>query len=199
MEWHSSTKGSANQVPEKKIHHRVRIAMTKVDHFFEFINRTYFYQDVSYRTKFFKLDIGEIIEMPNVVRTVTWCAMISQYIQFCREEKFEPLSHTTLLKILEVRRASQRKSLQGFDNTAADGSAGFQKIEMIVDDLEKGGMNRQWCPEVKERLKSRKRHLKTNYRVHCNKEEALCPDHCRKFALSDEQDPTSRRNAPINT
>ena len=127
LEWHSSTKGSANQVPEKKIHHRVRIAMTKVDHFFEFINRTYFYQDVSYRTKFFKLDIGEIIEMPNVVRTVTWRTMISQYIQFCREEKFEPLSHTTLLKILEVRRASQRKSLQGFDNTAADGSDGFQK------------------------------------------------------------------------
>ena len=110
-----------------------------------------------------------------------------------------PLSHTTLLKILEVRRASQRKSLQGFDNTAADGSVGFQKIEMIVDDLEKGGMNRQWCPEVKERLKSAKLYLKTNYRVHCNKEEALCPDHCRKFALSDEQDPTSRRNAPINT
>ena len=154
---------------------------------------------MSYRTKFFKLDIGEIIEMPNVVRTVTWCAMISQYIQFCREEKFEPLSHTTLLKILEVRRASQRKSLQGFDNTAADGSAGFQKIEMIVDDLEKGGMNRQWCAEVKERLQSEKRYLKTNYRVHCNPEEALCPDHCRKFALSDEQDPTSRRNAPINT
>ena len=171
--------------------------MTKVDHFVEFINRPYFYQDVSYGTKFLKLDSGEIIEMPNVVRTVTRATMIRQYIQFCQEKRFEPLSRTTLLKILEVRRASQRKSLQGFDNTDADGSAGFQKIEMTVDDLQKGGMNRQWYPKVKERLKSRKRYLKTNYRVHCNKEEALCPDHCRKFALSDEQDPTPRRNAPI--
>ena len=186
-------------MPEEKIHHRVRIDMTKVDHFVEFINRPYFYQDVSYGTKFLKLDSGETIEMPNVVRTVTRSTMISQYIQFCQEEKFEPLSRTTLFKILEVRQASQRKSLQGLDNTAADGSAGFQKIEMIVDDLEKGGMNRQCCAEVKERLKSGKRYLKTNYRVHCNPEEALCPDHCRKFALSDEQDPTSRRNAPINT
>ena len=59
---------------------------------------------------------------------------------------------------------------------------------MIVGDLEKGQVNRQWCPEVKERLKSGKRYLKTNYRVHCNEEEALCPDHFRKFALSDEQD-----------
>lgn len=50
-------------------------------------------------------------------------------------------------------------------------------------------MNRQCCAEVKERLPSEKRYLKTNYRVHCNPEEALCPDHCRKFALSDEQDP----------
>ena len=176
-------------MPEEKIHHRVRIDMTKVDHFVEFINRPYFYQDVSYGTKFLKLDSGETIEMPNVVRTVTRSTMISQYIQFCQEEKFEPLSRTTLFKILEVRRASQRKSLQGLDNTDADGSAGFQKIEMIVDDLEKGGMNRQCCAEVKERLKSGKRYLKTNYRVHCNPEEALCPDHCRKFALSDEQDP----------
>ena len=139
-------------MPEEKIHHRFRIDITKVDHFVEFINRPYFYQDVSYGTKFLKLDSGETIEIQNVVRTVTRSTMISQYIQFCQEEKFEPLSRTTLFKILEVRQASQRKSLQGLDNTAADGSAGFQKIEMIVDDLEKGGMNRQCCAEVKERL-----------------------------------------------
>ena len=145
---------------EEKIHHRGRINVTHVDHSVEFINRPYFSQDVSYGTKFLNLNSGETIEIPNAVRTVKRSAMISQYIQFCQEEKFEPLSRTTLFKILEVRRASQRKSLQGLDNTAADGSAGFQKIEMIVDDLEKGGMNRQWCAEVKERLKSRKRYLK---------------------------------------
>ena len=69
--------------------------------------------------------------MPNVVRTVTRSTMISQYIQFCQEEKFEPLSRTTLFKILEVRRASQRKSLQGLDNTAADGSAVSRKLKWL--------------------------------------------------------------------
>ena len=177
---------------EEKIHHRSRINVTHVDHFVEFINRPYFSQGVSSEIKFLNLNSGETIEMPNAVRTVKRSAMISQYIQFCQEEKFEPLSRTTLFKILEVRQASQRKSLQGLDNAATDGSAGFQKIEMIVDDLEKGGMNRQWCAEVKERLKSRKRYLKTNYRVYRNTEEALCPDHCCKFALSDEQDPDFR-------
>lgn len=175
-------------VPEQKIHHRVRIDMSKVDHFIEFINRPYFYQDVSFGTKLLKLDSGETIEMPNVVRTVTRSTMISQYIQFCQEEKCEPLSRSTLFKILEVREASQRKSLQGLDNTAADGSAAFQTVERIVDDLEKGGLARQWCTEVKGKLKDAKRYLKTGYRVHCKPETATCPDHCRNFALSDEQD-----------
>ena len=98
-------------MPEEKIHHRVRIDMTKVDHFVEFINRPYFYQDVSYGTKFLKLDSGETIEMPNVVRTVTRSTMISQYIQFCQEEKFEPLSRTTLFKILDVVSKPHRVSL----------------------------------------------------------------------------------------
>ena len=78
-----------------------------------------------------------------MVRTVTRSTVISQYIQFFKEEKFKPLSRTTLFKILEVRQASQKKLIQDLDNTASDGSAGFQKNEMIVDDLEKGGMNRQ--------------------------------------------------------
>ena len=98
-----------DSVPEQKIHHRVRIDMSKVDHFIEFINRPYFYQDVSFGTKLLKLDSGETIEMPNVVRTVTRSTLISQYIQFCQEEKCESLSRSSLFKILEVREASQRK------------------------------------------------------------------------------------------
>ena len=139
------------QVTEEKIHHRGRINVTHVDHFVEFINRLYFSQDVTYGTKFLNLNSGETIEIPNAVRTVKRSAMISQYIQFCQEEKFEPPSRTTLFKILEAGQASQRKSFQGLDNTAADGSAGFQKIEIVVDDLEKGGL--EWIGNNALRLK----------------------------------------------
>ena len=51
-----------------------------------------FYQDVSYGTKFLKLDSGETIEMPNVVHTVTRSTMISLYIQFCRSRRSLNLS-----------------------------------------------------------------------------------------------------------
>ena len=66
--------------------------------------------------------------------------MISQDIQFCQEEKYELPRCSKLFKILEVREGSQRKSLQGLDNTASDSSAAFQTIERIVDDLEKAGL-----------------------------------------------------------
>ena len=87
--------------------------MSKVDHFVEFTNRPYFYQDFSYGSKILILESGDRIEMPNVVMTVTRFTMIEK-----------PLSRSTLFEILEVREASQLKSLQGLDNTVADGAAG---------------------------------------------------------------------------
>ena len=80
----------------------------------------------------------------------------------------------------------QRKSLQGLDNTAADGAAGFQTIEtLLVETLEKGGMEKQWCLRICQNLLDAKRYLKTDYRVHCQQHYSTCADHCRKFALSD--------------
>ena len=115
-------------IPEEKtLHHRVRLPMEKVDHFIDFINRPYFYQDVAYGTRILKLDTGEKLTMPNIVHTVTRSTMILQYQQYCDEEGFSPL---------EVREASQRKSLQGLDNIATEGAAGFESLEKIVDELQ---------------------------------------------------------------
>ena len=46
--------------------------------------------------------------MAIVVRTVTRSTMVKQYQSFCEEEGFNPLSRSTLFKILDVREASQR-------------------------------------------------------------------------------------------
>ena len=100
---------------------RVRLDMSKVSHFVEFTNRQYFYQYFSYGSKTLILDR---IEMPNVVMTVTRFTMIEQYIMYCKENCQEPLSRSALFEILEVREASQLKSLRGLDNTVADGAAG---------------------------------------------------------------------------
>ena len=72
------------------------------------------------------------------------------------------LSRSTLFKILEVREATQRKSLQGLYNTAADGAAGFQILETLVEILEKGGMEKQWFLDVRRKFRDAKRYLKTS-------------------------------------
>ena len=40
-------------------------------------------------------------------------------------------------RVLDVQEASQRKSLRGLDNTAADGADGFDVLLRIVDELER--------------------------------------------------------------
>ena len=105
--------------------------------------------------------------MPNVIRTVTRSTIISQYLMFCEEEQVVPLSRATLFRILEVREASQQRSLCGLDNTAAEGSAGFERISKIVDDLQQMGQEKSWAQETKKSLLDGKRYFKTGYRNHC--------------------------------
>ena len=55
---------------EKLPSHIVRIDLVKLDHFLSFVDQPYFYQDVAYGTRTRKLDCGERLVMPNVVRIV---------------------------------------------------------------------------------------------------------------------------------
>ena len=183
---HSSSTGSG--VPLTKIpQHRVRLDKGKLDHFMEFTSRPYFYQDVAFGSQKLKLKSGKEMVMPNIVRTVARCTIINQYLDFCKEENFTPLSHATMWRILEVQEASQMKSLKGLDNTAADGAEGFEALFEIVDQLEEAGADKRWSSQTQKRLKESKLYLKTTYRDHCQ-EESACLDHCRVFALSDAND-----------
>ena len=126
--------------------------------------------------------------MSNVVRTVTRSTMVAQYLEFCNEDEFEPLSRATLFRILGVREASQRKSLQGLDNTAADGSVAFKTMDEICQRLVQFGVEMKWSQSVTRRLQKAKQYLKTDYKVHCQERESPCAGHCRAFALSDRED-----------
>ena len=161
---------------EKSSSYRVRLDVTLVDHFIDFINRPYFYQDVAFGTQKLKLNNGQEVLIPNVIRTVTRSAMISQYLMFCEEEQVVPLSRATLFRILEVREASQQRSLCGLDNTAAEGSAGFERIFKIADDLQQMGQEKSWAQEMKKSIQDGKRYFKTGYPNHCQQDENTCPD-----------------------
>ena len=177
---HANNEGPGVPV-EKLIYHRVRLDAVKFSHFLDFINRPYFYQDVAYGACTIKISSGE-----NVIRTVTRSTMIAQYLELLQEESFEPLSQATLYRILEVREASQRKALKGLDNVAAEGTAAFETLEKVVEELQKAGASPEWIVNIRERLNQGKKYLKTDYKVHCKEDSSPCADHCRVLALSDE-------------
>ena len=91
---------------EKPLTHRVRIDLVKLDHFVVFIDQPHFYQDVAYATRTSKLDSGEHIVMPNVVRIAGRSTMVEQYLKHCSEDNFDPLGRSMPFKILQVREAS---------------------------------------------------------------------------------------------
>ena len=51
-------------------YHIVRIDGTKLQHFLTFVDQPYFYQDFSFGTRKVRLDSGQQMIMPNVLRTV---------------------------------------------------------------------------------------------------------------------------------
>ena len=137
----------------------------KLDHFIEFSNHPYFYQDVSYGTQVLKLESGERLAMPNVIRTVTKSTLISEYQKHCTKTEFSLLSHATLFRILNVREACQRKSLHGLDNTAADGSSAFDSMENILNSLQEASNEKiSWYEQTRKSLRASKKYLKTDFR-----------------------------------
>ena len=62
--------------------------------------------------------------------------VVKQYLAYCDESGFKPLSRSTLLRILAVCPASTRKSFQGLDYIS---SAGPQAFEDLIDIVERIG------------------------------------------------------------
>ena len=85
--------------------------------------------------------------------------------------------------ILKVRGASQRKSLQGLDNTAVSGAESFNTLTKVVSDLEECGVRHEWCEETQNDLKAGERYSKTRYRAQCRDDSDESPHHCRQHAL----------------
>ena len=81
---------------------RCRLDAVKVDNFFDFFSSPSFLQDVAYGTRALKLECGQSLEIPNMVRTVTSSNLVHMYFNFCVESNFEPLRRSTLFTIIKV-------------------------------------------------------------------------------------------------
>ena len=91
--------------------------------------------------------------------------VVKQYLTFCDESSFKPLSRSTLLRILTVCPASSRKSLHGLDYVSSSGAQAFEDLADVVEKLGDAGEGMGWAKDIQSRLRAGKRYLKSDYKV----------------------------------
>ena len=79
-----------------------------------------------------KLLTEEVITTPNVIQMLLPERITQRYFQFFAETNFTPMSKRTQLRVLEVRYASVRTSLQGLDNFSARCIKAIEDLSDIV-------------------------------------------------------------------
>ena len=92
-------------------------------------------------------------------------SVAKQYLAYCDESGFKPLSRSTLLRILALCPASTRKSLQGLDYISSAGAQAFEDLIDIVERLGDVGQGMGWTKNLQTRLRDGKRYLKSDYKV----------------------------------
>ena len=189
---HCKEHGPGTAVPTAPVH-RFFLSEDKVDHFLRFITSDMISQDTAYGTSKMKLESGVELVIPKPIRKLIPARIIAQYLTICDKSGFKLASTRTLFRILEVCRASTRKSLQGLDNYTADGSEAFENLDEIISKLYDGGMPDSKADRLRSMALSCKQYLKQDYSTHVVNDSmsdisSASPDHCRFFALNDPKE-----------
>jgi len=144
---------------------RVRAERQQLDHFLSFITSSHLVQDLPFGQNMLTLSSEKTIEIPNVIRTLIPQRIACQYKQYCHETGFKPFSERTMLRILAECKASVRKSLQGLDYFAAEGTRAFEDLESLVRQLSELGLGKESDAIDNQSLKTAKLYLKGDFKV----------------------------------
>ena len=119
-------------------------------------------QDLPFGQKHLKLSLGELIEVPNLIRLMIPQRVVQQFRQYCN---LKPFSESTMLRVLSECSASVRKSLQGLDYFAAEGARSFDDLSVIVRQIFRLGPGKEWETFIAQALKTDKLYLKGDFKV----------------------------------
>ena len=147
---------------------RIRVDLKQLDHFLFFITSPHLIQDLPFGQKHLTLSTGQVIEVPNVIRTMIPQRIVCQYTQYCQETGFQPFSQRTMLSISSECSASVRKSLQGLNCYAAEGTRAFEDLMLLVRKLNEWEIDMEWQTRTIESLKAAKLYLKGDFKVGLN-------------------------------
>ncbi|CAF2082378.1 unnamed protein product [Rotaria magnacalcarata] len=155
----------------------------QIAHFVDFIVSPHVCTDLPFGEKVLKLSSGVELFIPNTIRNMGPTRIVDQYLFYCKEmcSDFEPLGKISLFTILEICKASTRKSLQGINYFAAEGGEAFDGIKKLIEDKAALSMDSE---RLIENLKRARFYLKSDYKVHVRRSSDIA-DHCCAYALSD--------------
>ena len=160
-----------------------RFSIEQLEHFIDFIVSPHICTDIPFGENCLKLSDGTILFVPNTIRNMAPSRIINQYTAFCEENVpgFSPLQSRSVFKILEICKASCRRSLQGLNYFAVDGGEAFDSLSKIVQDLNlSSALTKRLC----DNLKRGRQYLKSDFKAHISKSSHVA-DHCATYALSD--------------
>ena len=153
-------------VPQVEKNTRIRIPQAKLDHFLSFLTSSNVVQDLPFEEKILVLSTKAEIKVPNVIRAIIPESIVKQYQSYCKETDFQPMSRSTLCRIMKVCSATVRKSLQGLDYVPADGVQAFDDLVEVVQKLGSDfGKGLSWANDKIDKLKNVKCYLKSDYKV----------------------------------
>ena len=144
---------------------RMRVERKQLDHCLTYITSPRVIQDLPFGQRYLRLSYGEILETPNVIRTMIPNRLVKQYQAYCEETNFTPFSPATMLRVLSACAATVRKSLQGLDYIVADGTKGLGDLLFIMERLKDKGLDGETAKGWDVSLKEGKQYLKADYKV----------------------------------
>ena len=160
--------------------HRMKLDMSKIEHFLDFLFENKYLEDTYYGTTTLKLEDGTMFEIPQVVSTTIQSYVITVYQNHCATINYQPLTASCLHNVMDSCKSVQRKALHGVDNYTADGLEGFDTLHKVLHTLDCSKVENE---KLQKLLKSGVLYLKGDFKVHV-KEESTCSTHSIKFALS---------------
>ena len=163
-------------IPERKPIRRNKLNTYKMEHFIEFLFASGLLQDVAYGVTKIKFDSGTVQTIPHAILTSKYSHTVAFYLQMCNDVGFQPLSGSTLIRILNVLKPSRKRNLAGLDDITAAGMTAFEKLKQFISDKKKD-------KRITDQMEKGKRHLKINYQSQCSTDSDIA-SHNSTFALS---------------
>lgn len=166
---------------EKKVIRRDRLDSRRIEFFFDFLFTSGLIQDVAYGTTMMEFENNDKILIPHVVRTMIKTHIFQLYEQHCMKTNYpQPISRSTVFRLLGVCKMRQKKTLCGLDSFAVDGNAGFDTLQCLVKDF-RLDINQE--KNLMQLIKLGRNYLKVGYKQNVNQDNSNCATHCRLFAL----------------